>query len=353
MVLQYASVAQRDADIRLEIAFHSPVDRRMHAIADGYHVWIANHVVGVLGLMGTAIEQSDCSGVIHAEFSFETGAGCFLAGQLEHHGIDSQLDALDVCRFDGVHALQLYAAVDHGVHDQPARIGLVHVAGELEVLAQTFGDDGRVEAAREHVSPAARRFDAALRAVEIPGREQCCAKPVACGRARMKALAHRAEHLAQTRRLRGCDAERPRHLLHAQTQQLSGCGGCAEHTGRAGDVPADVVVLGKDRKREAALDFHTEDEGMKKVCAGDIAPLAEREESRIYRRAGMNRLLVRVVEVQHVRADAVQECGVEDVEALATSEQGGLWRAREGLERGECASYRFVMRGADRAAQPV
>src|ERR1019366_6527475 len=101
----------------------------------------------------------------------------------------------------------------------------------------------------------ARRLDRALRAGEVSGREQRRGEAVLRGAPGMKALAHRSEHLAQARGLCWRNAERPCHLLLVQSEQLASGGSGAEYARGAGDVPAHVVMLGKDRQPDAALRF--------------------------------------------------------------------------------------------------
>ena len=62
---------------------------------------------------------------------------------------------------------------------------------------------------------------------------------------------------------------------------------------------------------------------------------------------------MRVVEVEHVRADAVQQCRMKDIHALGTPEHGGLRRTAERLHRRERALHGLVTAAADRAAEPV
>ena len=86
------------------------------------------------------------------------------------------------------------------------------------------------------------------------------------GAAGMEALGHRAEHLAQARRLRRREAERPGHLLPVEPEQLADRRRGAEHAGRAGDVPAAVVVVGIDCVADAALDLDAGDQRGQEVA---------------------------------------------------------------------------------------
>ena len=82
--------------------------------------------------------------------------------------------------------------------------------------------------------------------------------------------------------------------------------------------------------------------------------LGERERRRRDRPGRMDdRLEVRVVEVERVRRDAVQERGARHVDALAAAEDRRLRRRRELLHGGERRVERRMARRADRAAEPV
>ena len=67
-------------------------------------------------------------------------------------------------------------------------------------------------------------------------------------------LGHRAELLAHADGLRRRDAERHRGLLRVEARQARARGRGAEHAGRAGDVPAAIVVVRIDRVADAARD---------------------------------------------------------------------------------------------------
>ena len=96
----------------------------------------------------------------------------------------------------------------------------------------------------------------------------------------MKALGHRAEHLAQADRLRRGKAERPDHLLLGQAEQPAARRRRAEHAGRAGDVPAAIVVRRVDGVADAALDFDAEHQRMQEVASRHRPRFGEREDRR-------------------------------------------------------------------------
>jgi hypothetical protein len=82
-----------------------------------------------------------------------------------------------------------------------------------------------------------------------------------------------------------------------------------------------------DGVADPAFDFRPEDKRMQEVASGDRLRFGDRE-NRGRDGAGRmdDRLQVCVVEIKDVRADAVDERRVQDVEALASSEEAGLAR---------------------------
>src|SRR5436305_13707200 len=66
-----------------------------------------------------------------------------------------------------------------------------------------------------------------------------------------------------------------------------------------------------------------------------------------------DRLQMRVVEIERMRSDAVDERCARDVDALAPSEDRRLWRRGKLRHRCDCRLGRRMMRSADRAADPV
>ncbi len=87
---------------------------------------------------------------------------------------------------------------------------------------------------------------------------------------------------------------------------------------------------------------------------GEPAVFGQRQHRRGHRPRGMDdRLEVRVVEVEGVRGDAVDERGARHVELLAAAEHARLRRRLEHLQRCQRRLAGLVTRGADRAAEPV
>ena len=160
-------------------------------------------------------------------------------------------------------------AVDGRMVDDAARERLVGVDAQIEVVAEAGRDLRQVVRRRLHRREPARPLDAVLAGGESFLREQRRRVAVLRGAPGMKRLAHRAEHLAQPGGLRRGEADRPDHLLHRQAHQPADRRRGAEHAGRAGDVPAGVVVRGIDGVADARLGFEAEDERVDEVAAAD------------------------------------------------------------------------------------
>ena len=305
--------------------------------------------------------------MVDAELAFEAGLRCLLGGEFHHDRRHHEVDRLDHVGGECVFGRQLDAAVDHAMDHQPAGERLVHVVRQFPGLAQSLGDHRRVELRRHHMREAALRFDRLLGTGEALLRHQRGHQAAVRGPARMEALAHRAEHLAQPGRLRGGDAQCPAHLPLVEPEQLAGGGGRAEDAGGAGDVPADLVVFRKHRQPDAALGLDTEHERVQQPLSADrpdagqrprpIAALRtgarDRQQRRPDRRARMDRAGVRVVVVEHMRADAVQQCRMQHVDLLVPAVQRRHRRTEAGCEPAQRIADRVGLRTADRAAHPV
>ena len=89
-------------------------------------------------------------------------------------------------------------------------------------------------------------------------------------------------------------------------------------------------------------------------AAGRADQLGERERGRSDRPRRMDdRLQVRVVEVERVRRDAVDQCRARNVDALGTAKHGRLRGGLQRPHRSQSRVRRFMLRRADRAADPV
>ena len=178
-----------------------------------------------------------------------------------------EFDAFDLAPRQRMLIAQLYAAVDRRMDHHTARKRLVAILGDLIVTSKIFRDGGIVPRRTEHAGPAARRFDPLAGAGEIPGRQQRRGEPVLRRASRVKTLGHRAEHFAQSYRLRSRQPQGPNHLLLGKMQQLAGRCCCAKRAHRPGNVPAHVIVCGIDRVADPA--FHL---GAQHQCVQEFVP---------------------------------------------------------------------------------
>ncbi len=171
----------------------------------------------------------------------------------------------------------------------------------------------------------------------------------------MEGLGHRAELLAQADGLRGRDAQRHLRLVRAQAQQAR-AGRCrAEAARRAGDVPAAVVVLRVDHVAHPAGHVDADHHRVDDLAAAGAAstPPAPAPPSRPGPRDGLwssgacrrNRSVCEVMPlISAALAISTRSRAAQD---------GGLFRRLEHLHRMQGRQGRFVVRGADGAAQPV
>ncbi len=67
--------------------------------------------------------------------------------------------------------------------------------------------------------------------------------------------------------MRGRQSQAPHHLLFVLSQQLADRRRCAEYTGRAGDVPAHVIVIRIHHIADAARGFHAQHQRIEKLLA--------------------------------------------------------------------------------------
>ena len=203
------------------------------------------------------------------------------------------------------------------MQDNPASERLVGVERQFEPLAEPTRDLLPLHLGGQDVHPSALALERDVGRGEVLRREHGRGQAVLRGPARVVALRHRAEHLAQADRLGRGQAQRPHHLRFGQPEQFAAGGGRAEHARGTGDVPPAIVVRGIDRIADAALHLDAEDQRMQEITAGDRLHFREREDRG---RHGPGRvdhgLEVRVVEVEHVRAHAVHERRGERVHPL-------------------------------------
>ena len=129
---------------------------------------------------------------------------------------------------------------------------------------------------------------------------------VTSGPTGMQGLRHRPEVLPDTARQRGGDAERDLRSFHVQPQETGARRGSTERTQRGSGVPAEGVVRRADHPSKLALDLEPQHEGVDQVATAGTELLAEGENGRQERDAGMAaHVHVDIVEVERVGGSAV------------------------------------------------
>ena len=119
-------------------------------------------------------------------------------------------------------------------------------------------------------------------------------------------------------------------------------------------MPANFIVRRHHRLRDPALHFDARDKGIDEVSARRAAQLGERQQSGGHGPARMDQHVgMRIVEVQHVGGDAVDQGGMQDVRALAASQERRLSSAGKRGQAREHYVDRFMPGAPDRAAGPV
>ena len=118
-----------------------------------------------------------------------------------------------------------------------------------------------------------------------------------------------------------------------QAKKLCAGHGGAEHTAGRGDMPAPRIMARRDGVADAALDFGAQDEGVQHRRPGQPTLFRKRQCGRGDRRRGMDdRRQVRVIVVEQVGADRVDECGSEQIEPLRAAEHGDPFGAGQRRE---------------------
>src|SRR5581483_5810418 len=117
---------------------------------------------------------------------------------------------------------------------------------------------------------------------------------------------------------------------------------------------ADVVMRRIHRVADAALDLDAEDKRMQKFRAADWRTFGERQDRGRDRAARMDDgLEMSIVEVEYVRADAVDQRGVQYIQPLAPPEHARLRSTGKFRERRQRTLDGFVPATADGAADPI
>ena len=206
--------------------------------------------------------------MIDAELAFKSVARRFLAGQLQHQRMDAQFDSLDVLRLQAMRLRNLYATVDARMNDDAAGERLVRVVRDFEILSQAIGDRVPFPLRRIRLQEPARRLERATRCRVAMARKKRGHQAHPRRGAGMQRLGHRPELLAHAGRLRRRDADCHRRLLDIQAQQARASRRGTEHAGRAGDVPAAIVMRRIDCVADAARDIRAEDDRVDELPAG-------------------------------------------------------------------------------------
>lgn len=88
-------------------------------------------------------------------------------------------------------------------------------------------------------------------------------------------LGHAAKGFAYATSVRGRRAQCPNHLLLVEFEQTPCRRRRAKHTRRRRDMPACVIVIGKNRIADAALRFHAQNKRMQKITPADFRMLRQ------------------------------------------------------------------------------
>ena len=105
---------------------------------------------------------------------------------------------------------------------------------------------------------------------------------------------------------------------------------------------------------DPAFHVDTRDQRIHEITARDRPMLAESQDRGDDRAGRMNDVSrMGIVVVQNMRADAVDQSGVQDIEPLLSSEDARLCGPRKRCERRHRNVDGFMMRTANRASNPV
>ena len=96
--------------------------------------------------------------MVDTELALQAICWFFFAGEFEHQRVHAQFDAFHVFGFDTLLA-QLHTRVDAGVDDDATCKGLVSVEANFKSFAKFISDFVPVVFGRDHLRPAAWRFE--------------------------------------------------------------------------------------------------------------------------------------------------------------------------------------------------
>ena len=231
--------------------------------------------------------------------------------------------------------------------------GLVRVLQDLPVPTPGLDQERRIACLAEGRDEALRSFDSGGRASEAARGQQRGGEPAARGIAGIKRLAHRATGLAQPAGLRRRDAQRPGNLPFIQPEREGACRRRAERGHRSGRRPCEAIGRGA-RIEQARLELDAQHQRMQQRAPVDRPDLGQREQRTGDRRRRMQHDMgMRIVEVEDVAADAVDQRGVQAVHACRVADHRGLRRTRELSGHRHCMQHGSIAAAAECGAQPV
>ena len=134
------------------------VYRGLHLATQGDHVFAADDMVVKFFFRCTAKDQARRTPVVDAELALQAVRWFFFTSEFEHQRMHAQFDAFHVFGFDTLLA-QLHARVDAWVNDDAASKWLVSVEADFKSFAKFISDFVPVVFGRDHLRPAAWRFE--------------------------------------------------------------------------------------------------------------------------------------------------------------------------------------------------
>ena len=199
-------------------------------------------------------------------------------------------------------------------------------------------------------------FHRVLGTVEAFRRQYRRPHAAAGGVAGTKMRRHRSVRRTKARALRSGYADRPVHFLLVQLEQVSDRERDADRCGVSVHVKSNFEVRGRQRQHvgQAALQFDGQGESVDEILTRHAMVFAESEQRGARRTARMrHRCQMGVVERHDARTDAIDECRVGDVGALAISDDRRLRASAQLGDGGGGDFHRLFAATAEHAAYPV